>query len=178
MPGAAAGIDRFSTRPEAVTQPRFYFPELDILRFLAFLSVFIFHLPGYRGDFYAHLGFVGSVCLIGGFGVDLFFALSAFLITRLLLDERRTTGRLEVRLFYMRRILRIWPLFFFFLGLTFVLSRSVYLFAMRISPTSSATWTRGIPGLALLLGNFVGATANPVIAPLWSICAEEQFYLL
>src|SRR5690348_6479920 len=49
----------------------------------------------------------------GGFGVDLFFALSAYLITELLLREQRSNGRFDIRAFYVRRILRIWPLYYF-----------------------------------------------------------------
>lgn len=100
----------------------FYRPELDSLRFFAFLAVFVFHLiPSKYEIFFArdgpqwltHAGI--TVVGAGKFGVDLLFTLSAFLITELLLRERETFEHLNVRAFYMRRILRIWPLHFFFL---------------------------------------------------------------
>src|SRR6185437_4348697 len=97
---------------------RFYSPELDALRFFAFLGVFVFHAAPRTMDFYATAGFPAWLSKIlistfgaGAYGVDLFFALSAYLITSLLLRERATTGKLDLRSFYVRRILRIWPLY-------------------------------------------------------------------
>src|ERR1700716_2996559 len=58
---------------------------------------------------------LAAIMPAGGAGVDLFFVLSSFLITTLLLREQTTEGRIDVRAFWMRRILRIWPLYFFFL---------------------------------------------------------------
>src|SRR5579863_4606045 len=93
---------------QAAAGQRFYLPELDVLRFFAFLAVFLFHAPplGHRGH-----SFVDDLATIGIFGVDLFFALSAYLITRLLLREREATGRIDIKSFYIRRLLRIWPLY-------------------------------------------------------------------
>src|ERR1700704_2006955 len=83
---------------------RFYRPELDALRFSAFLGVFIFHAAPHTMDFYdaAHAPRWLSNLLIatfgaGAYGVDLFFALSAYLITTLLLRERVATGTLDLR---------------------------------------------------------------------------------
>jgi peptidoglycan/LPS O-acetylase OafA/YrhL len=100
---------------------RFYRPELDLLRFFAFLSVFLHHgLPGF--ELSHHTGGLASLFRLEAlvkeacsFGVCLFFLLSAFLITELLERERAHTGSIEVRSFYVRRILRIWPLYFSFL---------------------------------------------------------------
>src|SRR5579859_3569851 len=91
---------------------RYYRPELDALRFFAFLAVFAFHRMDYVPtdpvkDVWAYR--IGSV---GAFGVPVFFLLSAFLITELLVRERVSTGRVHIRSFYARRILRIWPLYF------------------------------------------------------------------
>src|SRR5580704_3548587 len=98
----------------------FYLPELDGLRFFAFLAVFIYHsvapLPALSpetGHFFA----LGHAILRSGcYGVDLFFTLSAYLITELLMRERARTGRINVAAFYIRRMFRIWPLYFAFLG--------------------------------------------------------------
>ena len=91
-----------------IAQPplhRFYLPELDTLRFFAFLAVFICH-AGHA------VGKDLPIVVSGSFGVDLFFALSAFLISELLLREKETCGTINVRAFWVRRILRIWPLYF------------------------------------------------------------------
>ena len=83
-----------------------------MLRFFAFLGVFIFHAAPRAVDFYDAAGYPHwlSGLLIptfgaGAYGVDLFFALSAYLITSLLLRERAATGALDLRGFYLRRIL-------------------------------------------------------------------------
>src|ERR1051325_2753310 len=111
---------------EAETRPRaerFYRPELDVLRFCAFLGVFIFQASSHTMDFYNAAGYPQwlSRLLIptfgaGAYGGDLFFALSAYLITSLLLRERAATGALDLRGFYLRRILRIWPLYLAFVA--------------------------------------------------------------
>ena len=101
----------------AQSQRRFYQPELDGLRFYAFLGVFVCHTLPVEDKFYSGLGMPwpwlwGPVIRSGSAGVDLFFVLSAFLITSLLLRERQQTGGISLRQFYIRRILRIWPLYF------------------------------------------------------------------
>ena len=108
----------------------------------------------------------------GGFGVCLFFLLSAYLITELLQRERGRTGTIHVRSFYIRRILRIWPLYFFFLLLGTALGMMVH--AWWISAAR-------IFAFVFLAGNWYVAAAgfgkNPIF-PLWSISLEEQFYLV
>src|SRR4051794_12797250 len=116
---------------------RVYFPELDGLRFIAFALVYLFHggvprlIPvvdslvrsmGYhpvvpRGQFPPSPGqiFVKN----GWIGVQLFFLLSGFLITTLLLREEGRFGRIDLRSFWVRRILRIWPLYYLIVFLTF-----------------------------------------------------------
>lgn len=162
----------------ATGQRRFYRPELDVLRFFAFLSVFLHHgLPGIDPSHYSgKLATVAKAFVIakqaGSFGVCLFFALSAYLITELLLREQQGTGAIHVRFFYVRRMLRIWPLYFTFLAAGVVLGWAVP--AYRIGAGR-------LLAFLLLSGNWYAATAgcgaNP-IAPLWSISVEEQFYLI
>jgi peptidoglycan/LPS O-acetylase OafA/YrhL len=158
----------------AGSKSAFYRPELDCLRFFAFLAVFVHHtMPG-PIEFYTthHLptGF-SNLAYAGAFGVDLFFCLSAFLITELLLREKEQVGHLDVKLFYIRRILRIWPLYFAFVlfafGLTFV-DRTQHFSARQLLM------------FLLLAGNWASAVTviSSVVAPLWSVSIEEQFYLL
>ena len=116
--------------PPAAKQPRFYRPELDGLRFYAFLGVFVCHTLPNEATFYSilHLPMPwiwSAVVRSGAAGVDLFFVLSAFLITSLLLRERQDTGKISLRLFYIRRILRIWPLYFLVVGLGVVLAHTM-----------------------------------------------------
>jgi peptidoglycan/LPS O-acetylase OafA/YrhL len=157
---AAAPHLKIESRPAS-----FYLPELDSLRFFAFLAVFVSHvslvygLPSLWSHVLAH-------------GVDLFFALSAFLLTELMLREKDSNrfGRLDLGAFYLRRALRIWPLYYGFLLLVLCLTM--------------ACPVRGIPHgalamYALLLGDLpLTAPFSLIVVSLWSISLEEQFYLI
>jgi peptidoglycan/LPS O-acetylase OafA/YrhL len=90
----------------------YYRPELDALRFFAFMCVFSFHRMDYVPTDPVHDPWLFRIGNVGPFGVPVFFLLSAFLITELLLRERERTGRIHIKAFYIRRILRIWPLYF------------------------------------------------------------------
>ncbi|MGZ4875206.1 MAG: acyltransferase family protein [Candidatus Angelobacter sp.] len=173
LPATAAGVGNGSGRAE-----RFYRPELDVLRFFAFLGVFVFHAAPRTQDFYNAAGYPHwlSNLLIptfgaGAYGVDLFFALSAYLITNLLLRERAATGILDLRGFYLRRILRIWPLYLVFVAFAAV--------AAALIPEQHLPM-RYVVGYSLLAGNwiyvFYGLPASFAI-PLWTVSIEEQFYL-
>ena len=97
----------------AAENSRFYLPELDGLRFFAFLAVFLSHVAQFsNGANEAKPAIIQIFNLVGRFGVDLFFALSAYLLTVLMIREKDRFGRLDVRAFYIRRLLRIWPLYF------------------------------------------------------------------
>jgi peptidoglycan/LPS O-acetylase OafA/YrhL len=159
------------------TPSRFYRPELDALRFLAFLSVFVCHTivdcqQPYISQRLPSSPLLATVGRAGSFGVDLFFLLSAYLITELLLREKEETGVLHVRSFYLRRILRIWPLYFFFIALAWSLTRFVK--GQSLPPSY-------VIAFLLLAGNWICAIRglpNSVVYPLWSVSLEEQFYLL
>jgi peptidoglycan/LPS O-acetylase OafA/YrhL len=108
----------------------------------------------------------------GAFGVDLFFALSSFLITTLLLREREAGGTVDVTAFYMRRILRIWPLYFVFLLIVTPLMS--YVLADESMPLKYTL------AFLLLAGNWacvLWGYPHSVAGPLWSVSIEEQFYL-
>jgi peptidoglycan/LPS O-acetylase OafA/YrhL len=164
--------------PTTVGKRSFYRPELDALRFFAFFGVFLFHFS-HPVEFYVEHGVPRSIAaaanrllLAGVFGVDLFFVLSAYLITELLLREKEEWGTLDVRAFYMRRMLRIWPLYFFYIGLALI---------PAFNPNHVFTW-RYAAAFLLLAGNWsiiaYGWPIHSIIGPLWTVSIEEQFYLL
>lgn len=151
-------------------QGRYYHAELDIVRFFAFLVVYAHHSMGVVGE--SAGGWVRSMILAGGLGVDLFFGLSAFLITELLVREHQRWGRIDVKKFLIRRSLRIWPLYFVFVALAaFVVPLAVPAQSLS-SPytvpffTFTANWATAMWGYP-----------NSVAAPLWSVSIEEQFYI-
>jgi peptidoglycan/LPS O-acetylase OafA/YrhL len=151
----------------------YYRPELDALRFFAFLCVFSFHRMDYVPTDPVRNPWLFRIGNIGPFGVPVFFLLSAFLITELLLRERERTGRVHIKAFYMRRILRIWPLYFLmFFGLA-LLNR----FIAGVGTEDPLAWL----AFTLFAGNWYilhhGWIAGSV-DPLWSISVEEQFYIV
>ncbi len=105
------------------------------------------------------------------FGLSLFFTLSAFLICELLLREREAVGTVGVKQFYIRRILRIWPLYYYALALGAV---------FELLPGGHPANIVAMGWFAIFLGAWRtalrGSLGSPV-DPLWSISVEEQFYL-
>jgi peptidoglycan/LPS O-acetylase OafA/YrhL len=156
---------------------RFYRPELDTVRFFAFLEVFVIHSLSHDPETYGkHLpgwlaNIIARMVQSGGFGVDLFFCLSSFLITSLLIREAKRYEKIDVKGFYIRRILRIWPLYFFAIFLLLFLIP-----ALGGSPISY----RDIAAFTFLSGNWLSAFGfgQNNASHLWSISVEEQFYLL
>ena len=160
---------------ETVAHPkprRYYRPELDALRAFAFLSVFYFH----QIDYFSAAKLRGQVWFdiqnSGSYGLPLFFFLSAFLIVELLFREKASTGTVHVRQFYIRRILRIWPLYFLVLIVLSVVAHWFPLYGSR----DPRAWL----AFSFFAGNWYifkhWWIADP-FDPLWSISAEEQFYL-
>jgi len=117
------------------------------------------------------LAVANSASYAGGFGVDLFFVLSAYLITELLLREKSQCGTLDVKAFYLRRVLRIWPLYFFYIGIALI---------PAFNPVKEFSW-RYVLAFLLLAGNWsilLWGWPHSIINPLWTVSVEEQFYLL
>ena len=177
--GYPTRFSRERSTPNVVSRRAFYHPELDVLRFFAFLAVFLHHVLPRESGHYLENGlspFATEWMLAakeaGAYGVDLFFVLSSYLITELLLREHASRGKFSVPAFYIRRALRIWPLYFTFLAATvFVIP--------RIFP-DERFGPKYIGSFALFVGNWVCAFYGlpfSVASPLWSISVEEQFYL-
>ncbi|HEZ4799146.1 TPA: acyltransferase [Neisseria meningitidis] len=144
-----------------------YRPEIDGLRAVAVLSVIIFHL--------------NNRWLPGGFlGVDIFFVISGFLITGIILSEIQN-GSFSFRDFYTRRIKRIYPAFIAAVSLASVIASQIFLYEdfnqMRKTVELSAVFLSNIY-LGFQQGYFdLSADENPVLH-IWSLAVEEQYYLL
>ena len=160
-----------SALPRAVTsKPKSSFrPDIEGLRGIAVLLVVLFHtrVPGVKG------GFVG---------VDVFFALSGYLITGLLVREVETSGRLNVPEFYARRVRRLLP------ASALVLLVCLLAGYLLLAPDELSFLARAARGTALYMSNIFfmrnagdyfapGAETNPLLHT-WSLAVEEQFYFV
>jgi len=136
----------------AAPASRPYFPQLDGVRAIAALMVMGFHFCQAKG--------IGGIAILGQTGVDLFFVLSGFLITTILLMAAPRDWH-EIRTFYVRRTLRIFPLYYAYLIGASLLGPAV----------SGCFW--------VYLQNIFIASGARVIGPnhFWSLAVEEQFYL-
>ena len=168
-----------------VSSPKVYFSNLDGLRSVAFLAVFIQHTnSGWVGsfDFYGHFWFrfVRMFLFLATDGVIFFFVLSGFLITYLLVKEKDISGRVNVLYFYIRRALRIWPLYYLLALAEFTVLPIIgrYLgwkIADNIHPGYIASFLSNFHFLAI---NKSGRLEYSLLGTSWSVAIEEQFYLL
>jgi peptidoglycan/LPS O-acetylase OafA/YrhL len=167
-----------------------YWAPIDGLRAIAFLLVFTSHLGG---DAPAAPGtFMNRLSNAGWVGVDLFFVISGFLITALLLREKVKTGSINFKQFYLRRSLRILPVYYLVL---FIACFGVPIFGVAGAPKwanfAPFFWPVLVPFL-FFFGNYTmawrapqllslqlrkGVNLQPLLNPFWSLCVEEQFYL-
>ena len=136
-------------------------PALDGIRAFAVVAVMVCHaFPQYAG---------------GGYGVDVFFCLSGFLITSLLLGEWRTNERVHLRYFWARRALRLLPALL--LMLAAVSAYSVFV----ASPALRDETLGALPAVLFYFANWwraLGHHSLGMLGPTWSLSVEEQFYLL
>jgi peptidoglycan/LPS O-acetylase OafA/YrhL len=110
-------------------------------------------------------------------GVDIFFALSGFVITRGLLQEHATRGEVSLAGFYRRRIRRIFPVYYAALAVAFGLTWVLRVGLDRAPPGWPAVQPSTALMYALFLGNVCGDHVVSSLEILWSVCVEEQFYL-
>ncbi|MBL4708919.1 MAG: acyltransferase [Flavobacteriales bacterium] len=159
---------------------KIHFPNLNGLRFIAALLVIIHHIEQYKACFdipsyYKSIPFVG---IIGNLGVILFFVLSGFLITYLLLVEKEKVKTIKIKHFYLRRILRIWPLYMLTLLISLLILPQFDLYKETFNlsielPNTFPLYIIMLPNIVLSIYGFI-----PFASHTWSIGTEEQFYLL
>ncbi len=169
---------------------RVYFHGLDELRAVAALLVYLHHSENYKcteklPSLFDYTFFSDFIEKLGRNSVIAFFTLSGFLITYLLLVEKERTGTISVKAFYVRRILRIWPLYFLtvFIGFALVpLLHKTGLFNNQphFSKLVENLNYNSLPLFILFLSNFALKYFKPVFgaAQSWSVSVEEQFYLV
>ena len=168
---------------------RFYIPQLDGLRALAVFLVFLFHVdaipvsPQWPAFFVGLLSSLNQLMTWGWVGVEIFFVLSAYLITTLLLKEREKFGQVSFRKFFIRRALRIWPLYYFIILLGFLILPALN-FGM---PLGGTLWhemvSQYLAPFILFICNFwftnpSMGTIQVFLVVAWSVAMEEQFYLV
>jgi peptidoglycan/LPS O-acetylase OafA/YrhL len=162
---------------------KIYFPSLNGLRFIAAFVVIIHHLEQIKLFFGLPSIFFKwhFIKIVGELGVTLFFTLSGFLITYLLLAEKEKFKTIDVKKFYIRRVLRIWPLYYLIiiLGL-FVLPHIHFFDIPEYTEGVSKHFGAKVFFYMILFPNVVSnfAAYMPYIAQSWSIGIEEQFYLI
>ena len=160
-----------ATRP--IPRPGEHLPALDGLRGIAIIVVLCFHSLVLRPDMGTAANLYLKVMSGGWVGVDLFFVLSGFLITGILHDSKGSPQ--FFRVFYMRRFLRIFPLYYaFFLVALFVLPET-----FRITPEFSQRQAWCWLYLQNLAPWWDAQFSLPYpLSPTWSLAIEEQFYLV
>jgi len=163
---------------------KIYFKNLNGLRFIAALIVLLSHVGQLVNIFGVVPQFSPMVYspVKGELGVILFFALSGFLITYLLLSEEELTGTISIKSFYIRRALRIWPLYFLTIGLALFVYPFIN-FLVFNGYTAEVIWSKlslklffyciFMPNIVM---DFVGFV--PYATHSWTIGAEEQFYFI
>ncbi|MCB0971945.1 MAG: acyltransferase, partial [Acidimicrobiales bacterium] len=154
--------------PDGAEPPRIpHVAALDGLRGLAVLGVLTYHLGHLRG---------------GYLGVDLFFVLSGYLITSLLLAEQRATGRIDLRAFWARRIRRLLPALLVVVAAVgayaAVAARRVDLATIRADGLATLVYLANWRTIAAGTSYWDISLAPSPLQHTWSLAIEEQFYLL
>ena len=151
-----------------------YFPLLDATRFIAFIPVFLTHCFISSNSAIENANWFKQITHfldVGLLGLDYFFVLSSFLITRLIIDERQQFKTFSFKLFFIRRSLRIWPLYFLMVAIAFICEYS----GLLNTPLPPL-----LPFLSFTLNLYIAENGYHFLfflVFLWSISVEEQFYI-
>ena len=157
-----------NTQIENQKNSQIHLTGLNGLRAIAAISVLFAHMSerlvekGFlKTNYFGHFG---------GYSVTIFFTLSGFLITYLLLKELEYKSNIDIKKFYIRRILRIWPLYFFYLILVilvmdFVVPNTIWYYILMFPNIPFALHLSGIDLITI-----------PLLIHYWSLGVEEQFY--
>lgn len=144
-------------------------PSLDGLRAVSILVVIASHAIVTPGFTFAPFRYFIEGFVTGDLGVNIFFVISGYIITQILRKEETASGRISLKNFYTRRILRIFPVYYFFLFVVFICYHYNFVNDLSIrSFVPALTFTTGL--WPLNTGWNLGHT--------WSLSTEEQFYLL
>ena len=152
---------------------RIHFHTFDSLRFFSFLLVFFLHLPK------TGIAYIDFFLKSGGIGVTFFFVLSGFLITYILLYEKEHQKTISLKNFFLRRILRIWPLFYLMIAFAYL---SPFILNALNLPFENEGYKPHLLTSMCFGENYKMMMTNtfPDGAPLrvmWSLCIEEHFYI-
>jgi len=158
-----------------------HFPNLDALRFFAALFVIISHHE--ENKLFLRIEHFPSLIIpfFSIVGLNVFFVLSGFLITYLLIHEYDTSNTISMTSFYLRRIFRIWPLYFVVIFISTIILPSIPYFNIPYYTDNFLKYRLyALPFLILILPNLVSKTFGviPHANQTWSIGSEEQFYLI
>lgn len=163
-------------------QEKIYFSNLDGVRFIAAAMVVFHHIEQMKDEFkIVNFWDTAFIQGLGHLGVLLFFVLSGFLITYLLLDEKKIMGDISIKKFYIRRILRIWPLYFLIVFLGFFIYPTIaFLNYGELTNLISKDFNIKLSLFVFLLPQLALFLFPPIpfVAQAWSIGVEEQFYLI
>lgn len=163
---------------------KIYFEHLDVIRFFAALMIILLHSYEAWNGWYGKVGilsggtyktlttggkFIDQFIRNLGIGVDIFFLISGFLITYILLEEKKRFETIQIKKFIIRRTLRIWPLYFLIIGIS--------PFLVNMLDAKTPNYLANI----FFIGNFEILHSKSWTYPFahfWTICIEEHFYLI
>lgn len=153
-------------------QQKYYYPQLNALRGIGIISVFLYH--SYKPQFgTSFLMKFAAFCYENIYlSMDMFFALSAFIITHLAFIEIDKNGYFSFKNFMIRRILRIWPIYFIILAISYIAVKKIafhYNIPITLPP---AGW------YVFFVSNFYLEGHVFFLRQLWTISVEEQFYIV
>ncbi len=155
-----------------LNKSKYYFPQLDSIRGLSFLAVFFFHAfhPQFGTGFLGRMGqyFYNNLFL----SIDVFFILSSFLLTWLGMNEYKAKGNFSFINYFIRRALRIWPLYYLLMVFSFILLPYVSA-RLNVPVTLPPAYY-----YVFFISNFYLEGHVYFLRFLWTLSVEEQFYLV